>query len=124
MAERLEGEAVSELLGIGRFKIHEGKLDEFKDLSEQCMAVVRSKDSGNLEYGVYLNEDESEAIVVERYRDSKALIEHTANIGDLGKAIQKTGSLTGELLGVPSAELEGNLSDSDQPRLFTPFLET
>jgi quinol monooxygenase YgiN len=37
---------VSELQGIARFKIHEGKLEEFKRLSAQCMEIVRSKDTG------------------------------------------------------------------------------
>jgi hypothetical protein len=40
---------VSELLGIARFKIHEGKLEEFKRLSAQCMGIVRTKDTGTLQ---------------------------------------------------------------------------
>jgi quinol monooxygenase YgiN len=67
---------VSELQGIARFKIHEGKLEEFKRLSAQCMKIVRAKDSGTLQYHIYLNDDQSEAFVYERYRDSESLIEH------------------------------------------------
>jgi hypothetical protein len=37
---------VSELQGIARFKIHEGKLEEFKRLSAQCMEIVRPKIRG------------------------------------------------------------------------------
>jgi hypothetical protein len=36
---------VSELTGIARFKIHEGKLDEFKRLSARAMEIVRTKDT-------------------------------------------------------------------------------
>jgi hypothetical protein len=33
---------------------------------------------------IYFNDDQSESMVVERYRDCEALIEHMANLGDLG----------------------------------------
>jgi hypothetical protein len=99
-----ETRAASELQGIARFKIHEGKLEEFKRLSAQCMEIVQK----------------SECIVLERYRDSDALIEHSAHIGDLMGVIVATGSVSGELLGEPSAELRANLADSPV-RLFTPY---
>src|SRR4051794_8669238 len=111
---------VSELQGIARFKFHEGKLEEFKRLSAQCMEIVRAKDTGTLQYEIYFNDDQSECIVLERYRDSAALIEHAAHIGDLMEAIVATGSVSGELLGAPSAELRAKLAGSEV-RLFTPF---
>ena len=112
---------MSELQGIARFKFHEGKVEEFKRLSAQCMEIVRAKDTGTLQYEIYFNDDQSECIVLERYRDSEALIEHTTNLGDVGEAILATGSVAGELLGEPSAELRAKLADSPV-RLFTPFL--
>jgi quinol monooxygenase YgiN len=112
---------MSDLHGIARFKFHEGKLEEFKRLSAQCMEIVRIKDTGTLQYDIYFNDDQSEAIVYERYRDSEALIEHTAHLGDLGEAILATASVSGELLGEPSAELRAALAGSPV-RLFTPFL--
>ena len=119
--KRLEAGAVSELQGIARFKFHEGKLEEFKRLSAQCMEIVRTKDPGTLQYDIYFNDDESECIVLERYRDSEALIQHAANLGDLMEATLATGTVSGELLGEPSAELRANLADAPV-RLFTPFL--
>jgi hypothetical protein len=85
------------------------------------MEIARAKDTGTLQYEIYFNHDESECIVLERYRDSEALIEHTANLGGLAEAIFATGSVSGELLGEPSAELRANLADGPI-RLFTPFL--
>ena len=102
---------MSELQGIGRFKFHEGELEEFKRLAAQCMEIVRAKDTGTLQYDIYFNDDQSGCIVFERYRDSEALIEHAAHLGDLGKAILETGWVSGELLGEPSAELRANLAD-------------
>jgi quinol monooxygenase YgiN len=106
---------------IARFKFHEGKLDEFKRLSAQCMEIVRTKDTGTLQYEIYFNGDESECMVLERYRDSAALIEHAEHLGDLSEAIIATGSVTGELLGEPIAELRANLVGSPV-QLFTPYL--
>ena len=112
---------MTELQGIARFRFHEGKLVKFKRLSTQCMEIVRTKETGTLQYDIYFNDDQSECIVHERYRDSEALIEHTAHLGDIGEAMLATGSVSGELLGEPSAELRAKLADSPF-RLFTPFL--
>ena len=113
---------MSELLGIARFKLHAGKLDEFKRLSAQAAEIVRTKDTGTLQYDVYFNDDQSDCVVIERYRDSEAAIEHAANLGELFPAILATVSVVhGELLGEPSPELRANLADSDVPVLFTPY---
>ena len=112
---------MSELQGIVRFKFHEGKVEEFKRLSAQAMEIVRAKDTGTLQYDTYFNDDQSECIVLERFRDSEALIEHAAHLGDLTEAILATGSVTGELLGEPSAELRAKLAGSEVPVLFTPY---
>jgi quinol monooxygenase YgiN len=96
---------MSEIQGVARFKFHEGKVEEFKRLCAQVMDVVRAKDIGTLQYEIYLNDDQSEGIVYERYRNSEAVIEHATNVGDLMEAIFATGSVSSELLGQPSAEL-------------------
>jgi quinol monooxygenase YgiN len=116
----LEAGAVSELEGIARFKFREGKVEEFKRLAARCMEIVRTKDTGTLQYDVYFNDDQSECIVHERYRGSEALIEHAAHLGDLNEAIVATGFVSGVLLGEPSAELRAKMADSEI-RLFTPY---
>jgi quinol monooxygenase YgiN len=112
---------MSELQGVGRLKFHEGKLEEFKRLSVQAMEIVRAKDTGTLQYEIYLSDDQSECIVLERYRDSEALIEHAANLGELAEAILATGLGSSALLGEPSAELKTMLAGGPVG-LFTPFL--
>ena len=111
---------MSELQGIARFEFHEGKLEEFKRLAAQCMEIVRTKDTGTLQYDIYFNDDQSECIVREGYRDSEALIEHAVHLGDLNEAILATGFVSGELLGEPSAELRAKMAGSEV-RLFTPY---
>jgi quinol monooxygenase YgiN len=113
---------MSELLGIARFKFHEGKREEYLRLSDQARDIVRTKDSGTLGYDLYLNSDQSECMVIERYRDSEAAIEHAANLGHLFAAVLATVSVVhGELLGEPSAELRAKLAGSEVPVLFTPY---
>ena len=113
---------MSELQGIARFKFHEGKLEEFRRLSAQAMEIVRTKETGTLQYDTYFNDDQSECIVIERYRDSEAAIEHAANLADLSAAVLATVSVVhGELLGEPSAELRANLVDMEVPQIFTPY---
>jgi len=113
---------VSELMGIARFRFHEGKLDEFKRLAAQAMEIVRTKDSGTLQYDTYFNDDQSECVVIERYRDSEAAMEHAANVSDLFAPILATVTVVhGELLGEASAELRANLAGQEVPELFTPY---
>ena len=108
-------------MGIGRFKFREGKLEEFKRLSAQAMAIVRTKDTGTLQYAIYFNDDQSECIVIERYKDSPALMEHASNLGDLVEPLFATGWVSSEMLGGPSAELKAIMAGG-QVGLYALFL--
>ena len=112
---------MSELVGIARFDFREGSVEEFKRLSAQAMEIVRTKDTGTLQYDIYFNSDESECIVLERFRDSQALIEHEEHVKDLMESILATGSVSGFLLGEPIPELKANFSDDGPVRLFTSY---
>jgi quinol monooxygenase YgiN len=59
------------------------------------MQILRIEDTGTLQYGICLNDNESECVVPERYRDSEALIQHAAHLGDLLEATLATGSVSG-----------------------------
>ena len=65
--------AATELQAIVRFRFRDGDVEEFKRLSAQCMEIVRTQDTGTLQYDTYFNDDETECIVIERFRDSDAL---------------------------------------------------
>ena len=113
---------MSELLGIARFRFHEGKRDEYLRLSDQALDLVRANEPGTLAYDLYLNADQSECMFVERYRDSEAAMAHAANVGHLFASVLETVSIVhGELLGEPSAELRAKLAGSEAPVLFTPY---
>ena len=113
----------TELQAIVRFRFGDGSnVEEFKRLSEQCMEIVRAKDTGTLQYDTYFNADETECIVIERFRDSDALIQHGENLAHLMDAIVATGSaVSGELLGVPSPDLRARFADDGPVQLFAPW---
>jgi quinol monooxygenase YgiN len=112
---------MNEIKGIARVKFLPGKLEEWKRLTAQAMEIVRTKDKGTLQYEIFFNADQTEAIVFERYRDADAALEHFANIGHLMAPLMETATITGEVLGTPNAEMRRNLT-GDQPKLFEPWL--
>ena len=113
--------ARTEFQAIVRFRFHDGDVEEFKRLSAQCMEIVRTQDAGTLQYDTYFNDDETECIVIERFRDPDSLIQHGENLARLMDAITATGSASGELLGDPSAELRARITGGGPVQLFTPW---
>ena len=83
--------------------------------------IVRTKNTGTLQYEVYLNSDNTECLVFERYRDLQALLDHYKNLGDTMAAILQTCSGSGEICGTPSPELIEQFEDSPV-QVYTPFL--
>ena len=86
--------ATTELQAIVRFRFHNGDVEEFKRLSAQCMEIVRTQDTGTLQYDTYFNDDETECIVIERFRDSDALIQHGENLAHLMDRYRASSSVT------------------------------
>jgi len=113
---------MGELLGIARFRFLEGKRDEYLRLTEQADALVAANEPGTLQYDLFLNDDQTECMIVERYRDSEAAMAHAANVGHLFADVLATVSLVhGELLGDLSDELRAKLAGSEAPVVFTPY---
>jgi quinol monooxygenase YgiN len=112
---------MDEIKGIARVTFHPGKVDEWKRLTREALEIVRTKDTGTLQYEIFFNADETEAIVFERYRDADAAIEHFSNIGHLMEPLMATASVTGEVLGTPNAKMKELLAQGG-PKLFTPWM--
>ena len=112
---------MEEIKGIARVRFFPGKVEEWKRLTEQAMEIVRTRDSGTLQYEIFFNHDETEAIVFERYRDADAAIEHFSNISHLMAPLMATASVTGEVLGTPNAKMKEMLGQGE-PKLFTPWM--
>jgi hypothetical protein len=60
-------------------------------------------------------------LVKERYRDTEALLEHGANLGETMDALLQTCSISGEICGTPSPELMKAL-EAEDVRIYSPYL--
>jgi quinol monooxygenase YgiN len=111
---------MSEIHGTSRIKIRDGRLEEFKRLAAQCVEIVRTKDTGTLEYDLFLNVDGTECFVHERYRDSAAGLEHMTNIAPMMEPLSQVCTMTGEVCGTPSPELRKSL-EAAGVHIFVPY---
>jgi len=109
---------MDEVKGIARAKIRPGKLAEYKRLCDEAMKIVRTQDTGTLQYEIFFNADETEAMVYERYRDAAAAVEHFNHIGHLMEQLMATADVSGELLANPSEKFT---LGGGGPGLYTPW---
>lgn len=96
---------MSNLHVVARFKIHDGKLDEFKAVAAECKRIVREKDKNTLQYEWFLSSDQTECVVLERYTDSNGLLEHIAHVGAALGRLVAVADLAVESFGEHSEEL-------------------
>ncbi len=104
---------MSELQITARLKIHDGKLEDFKQIAARCMDSVRTKDSGTMQYDWFFNSDRTECVVREKYHDSQAVLEHSANLGETAEALLEVCDFSAEIFGAPSEELLEVIADLD-----------
>jgi len=96
---------MEEIQVTARFNIQEGKFEEFAEIADECIEIVREQDTGTTQYDWFFNEDHDECVVRETYADSDALLEHIDHVGDaLGRLLELSG-ITLEIYGDPSPEL-------------------
>lgn len=88
-----------------RFLIHEGKEDEFKNIANQCLKIVNEKEKDTtLQYDWYFNEEGNECVIRETYADSKAIMLHLGNLGELIGQFLQIADFYPEIYGNPSRE--------------------
>lgn len=104
---------MDQLHATALFSIEPGKMEEFKKRGTACMAVVREKDRGTLQYNWYYNPERSECIVREVYRDSNSVLEHAANLGPLLGSLLEISTIELQVCGNPSAALRAAFTDMD-----------
>ena len=84
------------------FKVHDGKLDEFKNGCAQFIEVTKSE-AGCLFYGFSFNG--SEAHCREGYKDADALLAHLDNVGEMLQEALKISDITRLEVHGPAGEL-------------------
>jgi len=93
------------------FKIHAGKVPEFKAVCERCVEVT-SSEPGCLWYGFSFDGDQAHCR--EGYRDADATLAHAQNVGPLLGELLKLAELTKFEIHGPETELaklRGPLAD-------------
>ena len=111
---------MSNLQSSALFKIHTGKLNEFKALAREAMAIVKENEKDTLQYDWFFSEDFSECVVKEKFTDSTAAFTHMGNVGELFGKVLQISDLSLEVYGDPSPELRKALSDM-KVKLFFPY---
>ena len=104
---------MSELRITARLRVHDGKAEQVQTLAKTCLESVRNKDTGTLGYEWFRSAGHTEYVVLERYRDSGAMLEHVANLGETMVALLKVAELSLEVYGTPSDELTNALEGLD-----------
>lgn len=99
---------MKEIQITAKFKIHKGKLEEFKKIAADCVVAVakNEKGKGAIQYDWFFSPDETECVVRETYVDSDAVMAHMGNVGEmLGQLLAMSGFEL-EVYGNPSEELQ------------------
>jgi quinol monooxygenase YgiN len=95
-----------EIRKVAELSISEGKLDEFKDVAVMFIERVKSSEPNTLSYDWFLNDDKSRCVILERYKDSEALMVHLANIRNLYGPLFEVAEISRvQVFGDPSEEV-------------------
>ncbi len=94
---------------VAKFRIHQGKTDEFRQIVAECVEVVRSRDPGTSAYEWFINEAGTECIVLETYDDAEALLAHTRNVGPLVGRLLQISDCSVDMLADPTPEMRAAL---------------
>lgn len=86
--------------------ISAGKIDEFKKLAAEMIKKVEANEPNIVSYDWFLSDDKSKCYVLERYKDSEAVLAHLGNIGEMMGPLLELAPITRlKLYGNPSDEL-------------------
>lgn len=109
-----------EMKGVGRIKFTRANLKR-----SSASRPSASKSSGRRTLGRYstnsfFNEDETECLIFERYRDCEAGLVHSKNVAEVSKELAEVCDISGEVFGDASAALRKML-EAANVKLYTPF---
>jgi len=111
---------MSRFQAMVRLKIHRGKLDEFKRIAEESVRLSREKDNGTVRYDIFLNDDETEAVVYEEFVNADDRLEHLTNLGENVGAMLAIVDMSAEVWAHADLELRASVEGFDV-RFLEPF---
>jgi quinol monooxygenase YgiN len=95
---------------IARFKIQEGKLEDFKSGANLCISATK-KETGALLYDWFIDEESRQCTVIETYENSNAVLFHAGNVDEPLSKLIAMADLSLEVYGNVSKELKKMLND-------------
>lgn len=96
---------------VARFKIHDGKLEEFNRGKEECISLVKKNEPSALVYDWFLDEGNLLCTVIETYQDSGAAMAHAGNVNPALSKLMEITDFSGEVFGNASVELKAALGN-------------
>ena len=113
---RVNPQSGSSIFVIARMHILPGKAEAFRRLAGDIFAVVDAKEPGTIAYDWFINADDSEALVLDIYRDVDALKAHMGNVGAMMGGMRDLISSEVELYGALPADILAMLSKAPGTR--------
>jgi quinol monooxygenase YgiN len=65
------------------WKIHDGKLNEFKRIAAEATRVVEEKEPNMQGYNWYFDADETNCTLLEQYPSAEHILTHLGNVGEI-----------------------------------------
>jgi quinol monooxygenase YgiN len=99
----------SQIHATAEFSIPKGKIEEYKKLVQEMSKLVRDNEPDTIGYKFYLSRDETQCIVHETYRNSKAVLAHNNGIASqtiLPKIFNISKMNRLDVYGTPDEELQ------------------
>jgi quinol monooxygenase YgiN len=97
---------------LTEFTITPGKIEEFKSIFQELLAVVKEKEPETLRYLCYFDKDQSKSFLVEEYPNAGALRAHITHVGIILPKLMKISKPKFTVLGKPNLPAREILSAS------------
>lgn len=85
-----------------KFKIHPGKMEEFKTRLQALVKQVRANEPRTMRYDWFVCDDKYEAVAMDCYVDEDAMFAHQKNAGPFHRAVLEVSDMSVEFLGIPT----------------------
>ena len=79
---------------LTEFIVAPGKVDEFKEIFQELLDVVKEKESETLRYLCYFDKDQNKSFLVEEYPNAAALRAHVIHVGIILPKLLKVSKIT------------------------------
>jgi quinol monooxygenase YgiN len=105
-----------------KMDIHEGKLEEFKELGKEIMKEVQENDPGCMQYDWFLSPDGRNCHIMEKYASNEALLSHmTSVLGPYSERLFAISAITDVYFYTPVSDAVKEAAAALNPLFFEAF---